>query len=383
MNKILYITRHNPWGKGGGSIASRMYLNAFLTIFKNDQIDLCISNQINISDIPKCIINNRNIHIFFVKPRLYLSRILSPITHITHRYQNIASTLMKKKRYTYFIFDHSSIAGSLIRKIPKDSKSIVIHHNYEPSYFSDNAKSKLYRRLLLPTVKKLEKLAFKNCSINLFLTQEDLIQFTNIYGKNDSKNYVSGLFEIDNSNVGTPLKTLKIKTPTLIITGSLNNVQNIDGIKYFIEQLYPLMPIKWRIIISGQNPSSEIYSLIKNKSNICIIPNPDDMSDIVRMGNVFLSPARVGGGIKVRVTDGLRLGLPIIAHSVSSRGYSLFINKGYFKPFNSPQEFKSQLDNILTEIDNETLKSQDISDFYRESYSFDEAISKIKKIIYS
>ena len=105
--KILYITKHNPWGRGGGATASRMYLEAFIQIFANDVIELCIANQIPYSDIPMTIRNSENIKLIEVPPRSMLSRLLSPLTGITHRYQEIAIKLLRLITYDFCIFDNS------------------------------------------------------------------------------------------------------------------------------------------------------------------------------------------------------------------------------------------------------------------------------------
>lgn len=379
--KILYITKHNPWGRGGGATASRMYLEAFIQIFANDVIELCIANQIPYSDIPMTIRNSENIKLIEVPPRSMLSRLLSPLTGITHRYQEIAIKLLRLNTYDFCIFDHSSIAGTLVKKVSHKVKTITIHHNFEPDYFKDNTPNYIIRKLLFPSVRNCEKMAFKNSAINIFLTKDDLNQFINVYGNSNAKNVVTGLFETDLNRVATPISTLKQPVPTIVITGSLNNVQNTDAIRYFSYHLYPQIPSNYRIIISGQHPNHEIIDLLKDKPNIKLIPDPPKMDEIIHMGNIFLSPAYTGGGIKVRITDGLKNGLPVIAHIVSARGYEKYIEKGYFKTFSNPTQFADQLNLLLNEIKSETFNANEIADFYKAESSLTRAITLLKQTL--
>lgn len=380
MNKILYITKHNPWGIGGGNVASKIYLYAFLQVFKDYQIDLCINGDIPVSLIPNEIKNENNIKIFRVKKRNIFSKILSPITKITHRYQDVAIELMRKNTYSYCIFDHSSIAGSLVNLFKGKTYTIVIHHNYEKDYFRDNTLNPLKRKLLSPVVEQNEQSAYINCDLNIFLTEEDLYQFFKSYGKNNKNNIVTGLFEL-NENYTKCSRNLKLPIPTIVITGSLCNVQNIDGITYFIKELYPLIPSNYKIIIAGKSPDEKIINMIATKSNIELIANPKDMKVILKRGNIFLSPARLGGGIKVRITDGLKEGLPIIAHKTSARGYNQYVEKGYFKSFDTTKDFELKLSQLISEIYNDKYNAEDISKMYSQLSSFNNKVLYLKEAI--
>ena len=325
--------------------------------------------------------NSENIKLIEVPPRSMLSRLLSPLTGITHRYQEIAIKLLRLNTYDFCIFDHSSIAGTLVKKVSHKVKTITIHHNFEPDYFKDNTPNYIIRKLLFPSVRNCEKMAFKNSAINIFLTKDDLNQFINVYGNSNAKNVVTGLFETDLNRVATPISTLKQPVPTIVITGSLNNVQNTDAIRYFSYHLYPQIPSNYRIIISGQHPNHEIIDLLKDKPNIKLIPDPPKMDEIIHMGNIFLSPAYTGGGIKVRITDGLKNGLPVIAHIVSARGYEKYIEKGYFKTFSNPTQFADQLNLLLNEIKSETFNANEIADFYKAESSLTRAITLLKQTL--
>lgn len=381
MRKVLYITKHNPWGTGGGCSASNMYFEAFRNVFAGFEIDFCIADSISETLIPENIKTDSAINLIMVKPRGFASRILSPFTGITHRYQEISFQLLKKNQYDFCVFDHSSIAGTIVRNIPKGTKSIVIHHNYEPAYFRDNTTNAITRNLLLPKISKCEETAFRNCDLNIFLTKEDLEQFQHVYGLNYMRNnLISGLFEIEDRSVAA-VGNLSQRPFTIVVTGSLNNVQNLDGIRYFMNDLYPYVPSEYNIIIAGKNPGEEIQQLCAGKHNIELIANPPEMKDIILRGNIFLSPARLGGGIKVRVTDGLRAGLPVIAHSVSARGYAPYIECDYLKTFSSPEEFKCRLQETVDNIEKNTYTSDEIAKFYQQQSSMTNVVSQIKKAL--
>ena len=100
-----------------------------------------------VTDFPNC-------KFIPVPPRNKFAQYLSPITHILHRHQQIGTKMLQQNPYDYCIFDHNSIAGSLVDLCKKRKvKTIVLNHNCELEYFRDN-NSKLKNKLLLPSVRK-------------------------------------------------------------------------------------------------------------------------------------------------------------------------------------------------------------------------------------
>ncbi len=95
---------------------------------------------------------------------------------------------------------------------------------------------------MLPHVIRCEKKAFKECDYNIFLTAEDMSEFRSLYGNTKKKCAVIGIFELNDKifvhDGNTP------KTPAVVISGTLGNVQNIDGINYFINELYSAYTVK-------------------------------------------------------------------------------------------------------------------------------------------
>lgn len=376
MKRILYILKHDPWGVGGGCYASLMYLTAFHKLFADYQFDVCICNE--------CMDHQPNAwkgkcNFIPVMRRSKLNQLLSVFTGITHRHQQMAKELITENDYDYCIFDHSSIAGTLYRYLRPNTKSIVIHHNYEPQYFGDNSHSLLTKSLFLHHVKSTERKSYLNCSYNIFLTSHDEKLFRKTYGNPLGKSASIGIFDI-NESIPVCLNSSEYKIVS-VITGALDNIQNTDGILYFLHYLYPHIVNRCDIIIAGKNPTQAVIDTIKPYKGITLIPNPKNMNDILSQGNIFICPTRLGGGIKVRVADGLRNGMPVIAHNISARGYDDFISKGYLFPYNTPEEFLSQFNTVENKIKNDKINHNEIASFYKQNNSLDAAVRKLKLLL--
>lgn len=375
--KILYILKHNPWGIGGGCYACRNYLELFSELFVEENIDILICNEYLQYQTDSIF---KNYNFIPVPPRSKFSQYLSPITHILHRHQELATKMLQRNHYDYCIFDHNSIAGSLVDLCNKIGiKTIVLNHNCELEYFKDN-NSKLKNILLLPSVQKNEKNAYLKCDYNIFLTEEDKEIFKRLYGTSQTTSIIGGCFlrkEEIISETDSPFND-KLK---IVISGTMGNVQNKDGILYFLNELYQHVPKDMEIILTGRNPSEEIINLCKLHNNIQLIANPKNILDIVEKCDIFVCPTRLGGGMKLRLIDGLKCGLPVISHKVSAKGYSYFEKEGIVMSFECPEEFKICVDSLIQKIKRREINKRYIKQHAKIYLEYQSALDRMKTIL--
>lgn len=375
--RILYILKHNPWGIGGGCFACRNYLQLFTTIFSDAKFDVCICKEYLDARHEE---EYSNVSFFPVKKRNKLAKCMIPFTGILHRHNDVTKRLLEKNHYEYCIFDHNSIAGSLVDLCKnKGIKTIVLNHNFEYDYFRDN-NSGTKCLLLLPQIKRNEQKSYLECDYNIFLTEEDKEQFAEVYGKSNTISIVGGCFNdknyVSKELIGAPLHKDNV---TIIISGTMGNVQNLDGINYFLDELYPLVPQNTRVVFAGKNPPVALASRLNALSpRVVLKANPKDMNEIVSQCDIFLCPTRLGGGMKLRVMDGLRNGLPVLAHEVSARGYRAFEKEGILYRFANKMEFAYNLKRIIEELQLGRLSRECIIATADELFSFDAAVRKIK-----
>lgn len=374
--KILYVLKHNPWGIGGGCVVCRNYFDAFRKLFPNCIMDVCICQEY----LQDCSERPANVNFIAVPPRGVLSKVFGTFSGILHRHQNVATYLLKEKHYDLCIFDHNCMAGSLVRLCKeRGTKTIVLNHNCEYEYFRDN-NSFLKRIIVLPKVVKCERTSYKECDYNLFLTKEDKALFANRYGYSDTTAVVSGCFWEKDAKPYNVKGNFHTKGMRMVISGSLCNVQNVDGIKYFLQDLYPLLPKDIEVVITGKNPSEALVERLKDYTNVTIIASPKDILSVVGDCDIFLCPARLGGGMKLRIIDGLRCGLPVVTHSVSARGYSEFSDRGMLFSFDTPQQFADRVRQCVAAIKEESLSKYTIVETANELLSFEKGVQRLQQI---
>ena len=100
------------------------------------------------------------------------------------------------------------------------------------------------------------------------------------------------------------------------------------------------------------------------------------MSAVLARARYYLCPVDCGGGVKLRVMDGLRQGLPALVHRVSSRGYEAFLGKSLFV-YDSPESFRRSLSELLQC----TETPEECRALYDSIFSFGAGLQRLRKLL--
>jgi hypothetical protein len=385
--KSLIFTNHSLDTFSGGNIASISFINSISTFSTKCFLVYPEKNKVlNFIDkkIIKFGVKNDN-NIFKKIINIYLGRI--------NRFHNIYFTIIKQIDPDIIFFDNSRASSSFFNlyKDFKKIKIVTIHHNYEMEYYKDSPVNIFIRFPFMYYMKKAEKEAILNSNLNLVLTDYDLNKLKNKYDiENTSIFYKIGIFESTisqfNNNSFKPNYILNknLNKITFIITGNLCAPQTLNSLLPFfnlefkiIKEIFPFS----NLIIAGRNPSLSLIKICK-KNNIELIINPTNMDDIIKRADIYICPINLGGGIKLRILDGLKNGLPILSHKIASRGYESFISNNFMFTYTTIYNFKIQLlkfKNIYNYSDNDL--NNKIINLYRQEYSFDNGTNRLNNIV--
>lgn len=380
IKKILIVTYHYLDSVGGGVFASRAYINALANIYpEKGQVTLLYpaSESHPIQGINSCI---KAIPVYNNASKI--SKLFDLLRGKYLRFNKTFKNLIEKEKFDLVVFDNSHCSLGLIDMAHKaGSKVITIHHNCELEYVRDNSSRLLYYPSMRIT-RKGECEAVRLSDLNLALTPEDVRLLKSHYltdGK-ESKFFVLGTFEstatIDSKTTDN-LKNNEIRN--FIITGNLSNKQSIDSLLPWLKEYYPILLEKFpdsTLTIAGKNPSSEIVNICKSLG-IKLIPNPKNMDSIIQQADCYICPTSLGGGIKLRIMDGLRNGLPVITHAVSARGYGEFIDLKIMFKYSDHHSFIECCESLK----NLMSSKSSIEEEYRNIFSFESGVKRMTEAI--
>lgn len=374
MKKILFVSPHNLNKRYGGALATKAYYNAFITLY-GTRVKLMMPAEGCYGEYKEAIA---------VPKRNKLSLYLGILTGHFHRYYYFVKKFLRYKSndYSLAIINGGFYAGDIIDLFHLYGiKTIVIHHNYEVEYHMDNKTIATLNGRTAKFVERNERRAYLNADVNVFLTTPDMQLFERHYGLPAAPSYLLNVFEPEILNLKVTHRQHKKK---IVITGCLDSIQTIKGIKDFSQYYFKIVRElcqEWEVILAGRNPSKSILQFAKENPGIVnVIANPENMDSVIQDASIFLCPTNVGGGLKLRIMDGLKNGIPVLTHSVSARGYETFFNKPFFKIYHDEISFKKGLTELL-EYSGTKNTVQDIYSSYISSFGFESGCKRVREIM--
>jgi glycosyltransferase involved in cell wall biosynthesis len=387
--KVLYITDNYLDSNSGGNFANRAFVNAFSEI-----ADTClllypdrgqeIRNYLNKKIIIKGIPNKKN----------NINKLLDIYRGKINQYIDTAIPEIRSFDPEIVVFDGSTCSSGLIKKIKSlGFKAITIHQNYEIEYYNGTPPSLLWRIPFMHYLKKAEREAVQLSDLNLTLTSQDAELLRLHYDSNRiAKLRTLGCFE---SKPTSEIKTISSEfnnsrqqaenVLVFAITGSLCSHQTETSLIPFIKYTYPSLLEKLsanKLFVAGRNPSSKLIEACAKYPTIDLIANPADMQLILDQADIYICPIDVGGGLKLRVMDALKAGLPVIAHAVSARGYDAFIKAGFLFVYDDKQSFLESLELLLAQRFKGRLEKEEIKRLYLSMFSFESGIRRLKDFLF-
>ena len=108
----------------------------------------------------------------------------------------------------------------------------------------------------------------------------------------------------------------------ILFVGGFSHHPNIDGVKWFVENVYNLIRDKQNIpfYIVGSNAPDEIKALDGNGIVFKGFVSDEELSDIYKKCKMVVVPLRYGAGVKGKVIEAIYNGIPIVTTSVGAEG---------------------------------------------------------------
>jgi len=161
----------------------------------------------------------------------------------------------------------------------------------------------------------------------------------------------------------------------ILFIGS-GNPFNVEGIHWFLEEVYPLLNKDFKIAIAGN-----VCNSIKiNASNILKLGFVEDASQLFSDSRITICPLKKGSGMKIKVVESLLYGVPVIS---TSKGLDGFFNRnptGGVLIANSPGAFAEHIMHILE--DESFFKEQRMlaAEIFNNNFSFEHNFPNLDRV---
>ncbi len=341
--KILQLCNKVPFPpKDGGSIAMNN-LTQGLTAEGHSLKILAVITPKNFIDIEKLPAEYRlktNIEAVFIDTEIKISEaFLNLFTTKSYNIERFYSKtfeqklihVLKSEQFDVIQLEslYVSMYAAVIRRYSK-AKIVLRAHNVEHKIWersAEAAKNPLKKAYLKLLAKRLKKYELKN--LNTFDAIAAITKGDEIYFKKSSnvkaietfpfgidfKNYIE-----NNSPQEEPLSLFHI--------GAMDWQPNVEGINWFLnnvwEKLHAAHP-SLKLYLAGKNMSSELKHL--NKPNVVIAGEVKSAMEFMQSKGIMIVPLLAGGGMRVKIIEGMSLGKTIISTSIGAEGIDCENNK--------------------------------------------------------
>jgi polysaccharide biosynthesis protein PslH len=113
---------------------------------------------------------------------------------------------------------------------------------------------------------------------------------------------------------------------SLVFTGAMDWLANIDAVIYFAEQVLPLIrrqvpDVTFSVV--GRLPSPRVRDLAQTIPGVRVTGRVEDVRPHIAEASVYVVPLRVGGGTRLKIFEAMAMGKAIVSTSVGAEGLGL------------------------------------------------------------
>ncbi|MES2263037.1 MAG: glycosyltransferase family 4 protein [Pseudomonadota bacterium] len=223
-----------------------------------------------------------------------------------------------------FDFVHSAV----LRPSSLRCRSTCFTHNVEAEIFGRHAKQARdpMRRWLWTSqhakMQRFEGAALRRFDSVIAVSERDARFFGDTYGVAASYAIPTGV-DLDFFSFQSPPAVSAATPPTVVFTGSMDWAANIDGIEFFLNQVWPKILAgrpDARFVIVGRNPPASLRALARPLANVEFTGFVDDVRTYVHAAHAFVIPLLVGGGTRIKAFEAMAMGCPVVSTAIGIEG---------------------------------------------------------------
>lgn len=133
----------------------------------------------------------------------------------------------------------------------------------------------------------------------------------------------SGVIPICIDAAAEPVVPRDAKGKRVTFLGGLHYPPNAQGINWYAEHAFPkvLQQVPDAVLtVIGKQPPPELHTFGIPLANLQVTGYVDDPRSFLAETRVFIVPLLAGGGMRVKIVDGWRWGLPILSTTIGAEG---------------------------------------------------------------
>lgn len=359
--KVLFLTTRLPYQMLNGGLIKSHFLVRFLAEHTDLTVACLLKGESDVKNLTafEKWLSPANVHtVACDKPRSGINFIKScfsglPLTVFRNRAARFKALVKRLCQDADVLFvDHYV----MYQYVPGNVKAKVIVHQHNAEFLNWQRKAELEDNLLLSMLINFEVARIKQYELQM-CANADLV----LASFNDIKSLVAVGADRDNfqetlhlgieDNIRLPALAYQNTKPEILFVGDLSWEPNVDGILWFAREVWPLLrqssPDCVFNIIGKCHPKLQ-HKLEKLMPQANVLGFVEDLEPYYSSQRVFVAPARIGSGVKIKVVNAMYRGLPLVASPIAIEGLTITHDKQALIA-ESAQDFAQNISTLLNE----------------------------------
>ena len=158
----------------------------------------------------------------------------------------------------------------------------------------------------------------------------------------------------------------------LMFVASFSHPPNADAAVWFVGEVMPIVTAAMpgvRLFLIGSNPSSEVLSLAGDQVVVTGFVSDEVLADYYRKARLAVAPLQYGAGMKGKVIEAMRFGLPTVTTQAGAQG--LMAARSFLAVEDDAVAFAREVITLLQDDPVWRERSEAAQRFVREHFSVD------------
>jgi len=291
----------------------------------------------------------------------------------------VAAELARRPDVVVFDFPHAAVLAPAGLAVP----SVLFTHNVESEIFRRHAEvaanpvKKAIWREQLRKMERFERETLGRFDTVVAVSERDAAHFHARFGIAGAEVIPTGV-DVDFFGYAPPGDS-----DCIAFTGSMDWLPNVDGIDFFLEQVWDLVireVPRARLKVIGRSPPGFLVEKARARGVAWEFTGfVDDVRPHVRGCAAYVIPLRVGGGTRLNAFEAMAMGCPVASTAIGVEGLPLEPGRHYLRG-DSPSELAAALVRLLREGDLRRRLAREARRHVEESFSFRRAAGAFEEI---
>jgi glycosyltransferase involved in cell wall biosynthesis len=288
--------------------------------------------------------------------------------------------ILKAEKYDVVQFESIFVAPYLetVKRLSQ-AKTVLRAHNVEHLIWkrmatqTSNPLKKWYLRFLAKRLKEYEMNIAKSFDGIATITAEDKNYF--IENGTVVKAHVFPL-GIDSAHY-KPAQVKDVEFPSLFHLGSMDWMPNEEAIKWFLEKVWMSIHVAFpelKLYLAGRNMPEWLSTL--QLPNVIIKGEVKNAQDFMCQKAIMVVPLLSGGGMRVKIIEGMALGKAIVSTTIGAEGIEVKDGSTILIA-DTPEQFVNQIGKCINDRDFYNRLSVNARKFAIANYDYKEVADKL------